>query len=438
MSNVGQRKLEILEPYRTRFEYLYSNGADLTDIVDELGPALTEAGVPVERRRAFLTELANKWEVRWKSNATSVDETLEWENEQIKYLSLQVEKERQSRKIAESKYRALQKEYSLESRIIDTLKTVIVAADPVEVPTDLHNAKISTKDHNLVALLSDLHIGEVVEPAQVLGLDEYNLEVFSRRLNRWVDNLLYLTELKRTRLNVPKLEIFGLGDFVSGEIHDELIRTNEFDVFQQVYFGVRELSKAFLRLAPHFDEIVFTGVAGNHGRNAKRPYAKNKQGMNFDTLIYNMMSIVLYQQTNIKFIIPDSFITSRNVLGMEFVLTHGDNIRGSLGIPLYGINRVRNQLKDILGGHHFDMFVIGHFHHYLASDSVIINPAWKGVDEYSLSGYFGANRPTQLLLTIHPEHGIVSSEHIFLDDKNVNKVDFTAPPSWGERIYADD
>ena len=314
------------------------------------------------------------------------------------------------------------------------LYSVLVAADPVEVPEIVVSEHNSTSEHTLVALLSDLHIGEVVKPEQVGGLDEYNLEVFDRRINQWADNLLYLTELKRTRLDVPQLEIFGLGDFVSGEIHDELVRTNEVHIIEQVYYAVKHISEVLLRLAPHYEHITFTGVVGNHGRNARKPYAKDKQTLSFDFLIYQMLGMVLKNQENIEFIIPESFFHYRDVLGTRFILTHGDQIRGALGIPLYGINRVRTQLKDILGDLNFDVLAIGHFHHYFQSDFVICNPSFKGTDEYALTGFFGANRPTQILLSIHPEHGIVSTEHIYVDAVDIHEPDFSSPKTWADKI----
>ena len=399
---------------------------------------LNNAGVPVHDRIRFMRTLSNKMGARRPERVANVvidEEVVDWTNEVINNLNLQLEKERQSRKISDAKLRALTKQSALDGRILELMETVLVAADPVEVPIITKPVGTTTSEHVLVALLSDIHIGEVVVKEQVVGLDEYNLDIFKKRINRWVDNLLRLTELKKTRLDIRKLEIFGLGDFISGNIHQELLITNETHEFEQVYHGVKEISRAFLRLAPHFEQITFTGVVGNHGRNSKKPYAKDKQTYSFDYLIYQMLSLVLQNQPNIKFIIPDSHITYRDVAGTRFMMTHGDNIRGALGIPLYGINRVRSQLREIFGEHAvFDMLALGHFHHYFQSDSVICNPSFKGVDEYSLSGYFGANRPTQMLLTIHPEHKIVSTEHIFLDDVHMNVPNFDSPKTWAEKI----
>ena len=429
MSNVGIEKLNIFEPYRNEFEYMYQHGAHVSDIIKKFDEQLNDAQVPLERRRKFIYELADNYQIKRENTKPDLD----YENDEVQYLTLQIEKERQSRKIADSKSNSLTKQVSLDTRIVDMLRTVLIASDTVEVPEIEVPKEVTTSEHTLVALLSDLHVGEVVKPTQIGGLDEYNLEVFNRRMNNWTTNLLYLTEIKRAKRQVDNIEIFCLGDFVSGEIHDELIRTNEVHVFEQVIITVQELQKSLLILARNFENITLSCVVGNHGRNARRPYAKDKQTMSFDYLIYQILAMLLVNQKNIKFIIPDSFFSFRNVLGTRFIMIHGDGIKSSLGIPYYGLSRMRSRIQDILGvDTPFDHMVLGHYHHFAQQDIYTINPSFKGADEYSVSGFFGANRPKQTLLTIHPEHGIVSTEHIFLDDKEVNKPDFTPPLTWAE------
>ena len=421
-----------MEPVRAELTAMYLADTPINEIVGKYANHLDDIGVPTNRHKKFLYAVFHVWEVKRISTPSNTQE----ETELITQLSLQLEKERQSRKIAESKYKELSKTHALETRIVEMMQTAVVAADPIQTPEPLKVNTNSEQSHALVALLSDLHVGEVVDSAQISGLDEYNLETFSRRMQRWTENLILLTDLKRTRLDVPHLEIFGLGDFVSGEIHDELIRTNEVHVLEQVYYAVKEIAKSFMQLAAHFEKISFTGVAGNHGRNARKPYAKNKQTLSFDYLIYQMMTLVLQNQTNIEFIIPKSFFAYRDVLGTRFVLMHGDGIRSSLGLPYYGIARARARFQDILGvDTRFDYLVIGHYHHGASVDDLyFINPSFKGADEYSVAGMFGANRPTQTLLTIHPEHGVVSSERIFLDNVEVTTPDFTPPPTWGDTL----
>ena len=429
MSNVGKEKINIFEPYRNEFEYMYKQGAHVVDIISRFSDVLDEAGVSMDRRRKFIYELADFYQVKREGSKPDLD----YESDEVQYLTTQVEKERQSRRISDSKANALSKQVGLENRLIDMLRAVLIASDPIEVSEVTVPDSVTTSEHNLVALLSDLHVGEVVKPSQVGGLDEYNLEVFDRRMNNWTNNLLYLTELKRAKRYVPKIEVFCLGDFVSGEIHDELIRTNEVHVFEQVLYAVKAVQKSLITLASQFDEVRVIGVSGNHGRNARKPYAKDKQTMSFDFLIYQILSMLLVNQKNIKFIIPETFFAFRNVLGTRFVALHGDGIKSTLGLPYYGLARMRARMQDMLGvDTPFDHMLLGHYHHFAQQDVYTINPSFKGADEYSVSGFFGANRPKQTLLTVHPEHGIVSTEHIFLDDISVNKPDLSPPPTWAD------
>ena len=430
MPNIGKERLAILEPYREEFESLYSYGVDMEDIKKLILPALTAIGIPEVRHRKYIRDLASFWGIGYGENAPQRN---------VPSVNVQLANERQKRLLAEKKYRELEKQSAIEERLIETLKLVIQASDNVEIDISVKEKSSSNKAaHTLVALLSDLHVGEVVDSGAVSGLDEYNIEVFERRIVKWAENLIYLAKLKRAELYVPNLEIFCLGDFVSGEIHKELTRTNEVHIIEQVYHATAKLSKVLQAIAPYFENITLVCCSGNHGRTQEKPYYKNKQDMSFDYLVYQMLSLILCEQENIQFIIPKSFFAYRKVLNTRFIAMHGDGIKGVLGLPYYGIARARARLSDILGvDTPFDHLLLGHFHHYYSCDLYTINGALKGADEYSVGGIIGASRPSQVLMTIHPKYGIVSTEQIFVDDNISRKPVIEAPPTWGELIYGD-
>ena len=73
-----------------------------------------------------------------------------------------------------------------------------------------------------VALFSDAHIEETVEPASVLGKNEYNVAIAEERIKNYFTNLA--TCIKKD--HVEELIFASLGDTISGYIHDELAQTN--------------------------------------------------------------------------------------------------------------------------------------------------------------------------------------------------------------------
>ena len=314
-------------------------------------------------------------------------------------------------------YKQALKEKVIADRLVDAMTDTIRAAKPV-APYKLKVDKLgqSRGEHRVVALLSDLHVGEVVSAAETNGLAEYDVDIFKARQQRWTDKVLELVSLRRERLHLPNLSVFMLGDIVSGDIHDELVESNAVNIVDQVVIAAREISKSLLALASHFEHIEVSGVAGNHGRMSRKPYYKGKQRRSWDTLIYQMVALILSEQANVTFHIPASFWTIRNVLGTKFLLLHGDGINSWSGIPWYGLERMYLRLQDLIGRDNvFDRAVLGHFHDPLMTERFIVNGSYKGGDEYAIGRLFVSGRPSQTMLYVHTEHGVVGTEIIYLD-----------------------
>ena len=76
-------------------------------------------------------------------------------------------------------------------------------------------------------LASDWHWGEVVDRKQVGGVNEYNLSIANRRAKSLIENTIKILRNEFSRKDIPGI-VFALGgDMVSGDIHEELSRTNE-------------------------------------------------------------------------------------------------------------------------------------------------------------------------------------------------------------------
>ena len=123
----------------------------------------------------------------------------------------------------------------------------------------------------VVAPLSDLHVGDNVDLEQMAGLNQYDIDIFNKRLYGWATQLLNLVELRRNVAPIDELVIPMLGDMVSGDIHEELARTNIDNCMEQMIRGANLISQALLLLTPHFKKITIPCVVGNHGRMTRKP-----------------------------------------------------------------------------------------------------------------------------------------------------------------------
>jgi len=263
-----------------------------------------------------------------------------------------------------------------------------------------------------VSLLSCLHIGEVVSKEEMGGLGHYNFAIFLDRAQEYEDSVVRILSDKLQGYKWKELRVLGLGDFVSGIIHQELLETNEFPIVEQVFKTAAVMAQILVNLHRRLGiPVNFEGVVGNHGRIKKEYYFKNTY-VNWDYVTYMTMQLFCQSYPAITFTIPKSFYHVTDIEGKKFLFFHGNNIKGWNGIPWYGISRTASNFQAVLAGHglSYDYMVLSHFHQSGMVDAVkgefIMNGTWKGGDEYALGALSVVANPRQFLFGVHPKRGI--------------------------------
>lgn len=277
-----------------------------------------------------------------------------------------------------------------------------------------------------MSIWSDWHWGEVVEKAQVNGVNEYNLEVAHARADQLLDSTINLCLNYTVHGEYPGFVLMLGGDMVSGTIHDELSMSNEKPIMPIVVdlFGV--LLRGIEALREHFGKVYVVGVVGNHGRTSVRPHFKNHFFENYDWLIYNLLAKHFENDPAVTFNIPESSDAYFNVWAHRFLLTHGDRlgvaggdgIIGALGPIMRGSFKTRNSSASI--GLDFDTLVMGHWHQYIPLPRVIVNGALKGYDQFAKDKLRCVpERAQQALWFVHPTNGIISQQAVYCDEIGV-------------------
>ncbi len=322
------------------------------------------------------------------------------------------------------KYKMIVREETISDKMIRVLRDEARALPKVDLMWKPPSQKVTQE--TAVLLYSDPHIGEEVDRDVVCGFGEYSFDIFNKRLKFLAKSMQSIIVRKLTGYKIDKLCIFGLGDMVSGRIHDELIENSE-DIIFQIMNGAFVTAQFVLELAQMFPEIEIDGVLGNHGRLIKRKYYK-KRYTNWDFVFYQFLGMFLANNSRVKCNFPKSFFIVKKVRDWTFLLIHGDNIRGWMGIPWYGIERMMWKLGDLLKdkGIKIDYRILGHFHNTgeldRASGEIIINGSMMGGTEYSLMTMGEFNRPTQLFFGVHTEIGVTWRYPLRLDLKGVEEV----------------
>ena len=110
-----------------------------------------------------------------------------------------------------------------------------------------HQSIRGDKPQTMVAPLTDTHVGDRVVFDQTTGINAYDLDIFNKRLYGWVEQLISLAEYRRNIADVDELVIPMLGDMVSGDIHEELARTNIGNCMEQMMNGAFLIGQAITK-----------------------------------------------------------------------------------------------------------------------------------------------------------------------------------------------
>ena len=281
------------------------------------------------------------------------------------------------------------------------------------LPNAYNPKKKAAISEHLVMHLSDGHHDQVIKPEECGGLEDYNFPISCARAERYVDTVNeWATDTLAPKFNFTDLWILAYGDHTSGEIHGHAQRSYFRNQFKNCYAIAQLHALMFRDLAPNFGKVHVVYLPGNHGR---RTVKKDHHGAhdNWDYLIAEMARMHCLDLTNVDFLIPDAWSVNLNINGVGCNLSHGDDVKGSLGIPFYGM--VRRQkgliaLGAVSGGIPLRYFFMGH-HHVAATLSdingeLLVNGAWAGTDAYAYNSFSGYREPAQWIHGMNPRHGI--------------------------------
>ena len=305
----------------------------------------------------------------------------------------------------------------------DALGGVVVPESPGWL---LPKAK-QRKDRGVLFLfLSDLHLDERVNPAEIHNLNCYNRDIAVRRLQVTVEKLCHWVDDQRLLgMKIDEAVIVWGGDLVCGEIHEELTghgsdATSNLD---SILFWQDQLPLVVERVKASVKKVHNVCVVGNHGRFDRKPRAKLGVVRNAD---YHLMSQVARQfegDKAVSFDIPQSFDARVELGGAagSYLITHGDQFRGGSGIAgvMSPIKRgqARKQQRAVNIDQPFDWLLMGHFHSLTIANGLIVNGSMKGTDEYSVRENFELERPSQLAWVHSHELGPVAFMPLFSADR---------------------
>lgn len=294
-------------------------------------------------------------------------------------------------------------------------------------PVWLAPNKGEAKHGTVCAILSDLHLDEVVRKQEVGGVNAYNRRIAEQRLQRFFEKAIELPRDYLSNVKYDGFVLMCLGDTFTGEIHDELTMTNEGHPFETVLYFIDHFVAGIRLLADHYGKVHIVSVPGNHDRVYRKPIHKGRVVRSLHYLFMKFVEREFRGDKRVTFDSPETPDARIKIYNTAYLATHGDQFRGGNGIggimvPLLRGHAKKQQRQQAIR-QEYDVLCMGHFHQYLAvpSSGLIVNGSLKGYDEYAFNNNFSYEPAQQALWVTTPEHGPTFNIPIIVQDKKTER-----------------
>lgn len=262
-----------------------------------------------------------------------------------------------------------------------------------------HSAKHSESTAFLVA--SDWHVAEKVDAATINGLNEFNLDIAKERASKFFKNGLRLIKIFQKDTKIDTLVLPLLGDFLSGNIHDELLENNYLSPMNEAIYAQNLLASGieFLLKDKTIKHIKIPCHSGNHGRITKERRVSTEAGNNLEYLIYHQLANHFKDEKRVDFMISEGYHSYLNVYDYTIRFHHGHALRygGGIGGITIPINKAIAQWDKTKRA---DLDVFGHFHTFLDGEKFISNGSIIGYNPFALTIKADYSPPKQAMFLI--------------------------------------
>lgn len=302
---------------------------------------------------------------------------------------------------------AKKREKSKDSKLVvamDTIQSLQAQLEVFKSTSEVNTFSIQSKSRGgsqatAVAVASDWHWGEVVEPDDVNGLNEFNTTIAKQRAEAFFANTLKLVNTFKKDIKIERLVLGILGDMISGNIHEELMENNETLPADQILEVQSILASGIKLLADSGLQVLVVCHSGNHGRMTTDRRISTEAGNSLEYLMYHNIAKHFEGDKRVDFIVPRSYLSYVDINGFVVRFHHGHALKfaggiGGIFIPAYkGIANWNVSKKA-------DLDVFGHFHQQRDGKLFISNGSLVGWNAYATAIKAQFEKPAQVFFLI--------------------------------------
>jgi len=293
------------------------------------------------------------------------------------------------------------------------------AVEPIKpVPSEYRPRSEVRVAHPCAAVMhtTDGHHGAVQDPDEIEGFNAFSPAIGEARQLGFAQDVVEWVDLHRHDYQIAELHHLVTGDLISGAIHNDLLVTNAWPAPVQAIRAGELLAKQISITAPHFEKVcVQFIVADNHARLTTKPPAKEAGLNSLNYVVGHHAQALLSEHKNVEFNLYPMHETVIHVLNRQYLICHGHDVRGWMGMPWYGIERkvgreavarlqiIMEEAKKIerIG---FHRYVFGHYHVPVDMPLYICGGSVSGTDALDhKQGRYA--KPSQSAWMVHPKWG---------------------------------
>lgn len=251
-----------------------------------------------------------------------------------------------------------------------------------------------------VAVASDWHYWETVHPEQVNFINEYNKEIAQNRANAFFYNIKKLIDNFNTNSQINTLVLALLGDFISGNIHDELLESNQGCVIDEIMAVQDMICSGIKYLLDNTNlNFIIPCHSGNHGRITKKRRVATEAGNSLEYYMYHNIAKYFSNNNRVEFRISRGYLSYLDIKGFILRFHHGHAIKygggvGGIFIPAFKAIPKWDKLTNA------DLTVFAHFHQIKDGGIFLTNGSLVGYNDFAISIKADYERPQQLFFLI--------------------------------------
>lgn len=265
-----------------------------------------------------------------------------------------------------------------------------------------------------IAVMTDWHIEERVDPDTIDGLNEFNLEIGAERVKKAFCKVAEQIERLQSFAKMQEMVLPLLGDFISGYIHLELVESNYLSPTEASLFAIDQICSGidFLLKNSGAKRIIIPCVHGNHGRTSPLKLVSTSYKNSFEWEMYHVLARIYRNDPRIAFKIENGIHNWLTVQGHDIRFHHGDHIKYAGGIGGISIP-VNKKLAQWNKARVAALDVFGHYHQFVDMWRWVCCGCLVGFNQYAQSVGAEYQEPTQTLIVMSREYGKVMAIPIY-------------------------